>query len=115
MFQKANHLEINNAKELALKNQRIGLKNFATCVCIQDAYPNFQEGKLDGSASAYLQLTDYDAFVYDSTRTFARNWVKNHKYFSFNNFTLGLKKCLDLNASMELDSFVRKFDAYIEE
>ncbi len=113
--QQVNSPEVNKSKEIAVENQRSGLKKFATCVCIHDVYPNFEEGKLDGSASAYLQLTDYDVFVYDSTRTFVRNWVKNHKYFSFNNFTLGLKKCLDFNASMELDSFVRKFDTYIDE
>lgn len=92
-----------------LSEERLTLKNYAFCKCLQNVYEGDSIFILDGSSSGYFQIGAYNINVYDSIDSIAKIFSLK-EYKSYGNHPLGIMKCLDFYNSKQLELFVKSFD-----
>jgi hypothetical protein len=95
-----------------IKQQRLRLKNVAFCKCMYIVYPNDSILINDGSLSGYFQTGPYGVNTFTELNDIAKEYIKkaNNTYFSFEDYPLGMMKCLNFYNSNELDSIVKNYD-----
>ena len=96
-----------------LSEERLKLKNYAFCKCLQNVYEGDTLFIQDGSSSGYFETGAYNINVYDSVDSIAKIFSLK-VYKSYGNYSLGIMKCLDFYNSKELDELIRSFDKEID-
>ncbi|HNX44314.1 MAG TPA: T6SS amidase immunity protein Tai4 family protein [Bacteroidales bacterium] len=92
-----------------LSQERLKLKNFAFCQCLQHVYKNDSVLIIDGSSSGYFETGAYGIDAYNTIDSVA-NIYSLKVYKSKEGHPLGIMKCLDFYNSNELDKLIQQFD-----
>lgn len=96
-----------------LSEEKLKLKNYAFCKCLQNVYDGDSLFIKDGSSSGYFETGAYYIDVYDSVDSIAKIFSLK-VYKSYGNYSLGIMKCLDFYNSKELEELIEKFDKEID-
>jgi len=96
-----------------LHEERLKLKNYAFCKCLQFIYEGDSLFNKDGSSSGYFETGAYNIEVYSMVDSVSKVYSQK-VYKSYGNYFLGIMKCLDFYNSNELKNLVKGFDKDID-
>ena len=96
-----------------LHEERLKLKNYAFCRCLQLTYEGDSLFNKDGSSSGYFETGAYNIEVYSMVDSVSKVYSQK-VYKSYGNYFLGIMKCLDFYNSNELKNLVKGFDKDID-
>jgi hypothetical protein len=97
-----------------IANERLKLKNYAFCECLQEVYKGDSLFIKDGSTEGYFQTGAYNTNAYETIDSIAKIFSEK-KYNSKENHTLGLMKCLDFYNSNELNKLINDLDHELDQ
>lgn len=97
----------------AISNERLRLKNYAFCMCLNRTYPKIDSITNDGSPAGYFELSAYGIPAFEVLDSLALVYSKK-SYKSKYNRNLGMMKCLDFYNSKELESTIVELDSVLD-
>jgi len=97
----------------AVDIERLRLKNYAFCMCLNRTYPKIDSITNDGSPAGYFELSAYGIPAFEVIDSLAVAYSRK-PYKSKYNRNLGMMKCLDFYNSKELESAIVELDSVLD-